>query len=63
MYYYNIEIKVEPEIFNNTPMYFWCITKNTKNSSSNNGHGWSISIEQAAIDALTYYNKNIDKQL
>lgn len=59
MYYYNIEIKVEPEIFNNKQMYFWCITKNTKNSSSNNGHGWSTSIEKAALEALIYYNKNI----
>lgn len=59
MYYYNIEIKIEPEYFSTSPKYFWCITKNMLGSASNYGHGWSSSIEQAAIDALSYYNKNI----
>lgn len=63
LYFYNIEINVEPETFNDKPKYFWCITKNTENSTSNNGHGWSDTIEKAAIEALAYYNKNILNQL
>lgn len=58
-YFYKIEINLHPENFNGNLKYFWCITKNSENSSSNNGHGWSHSVEQATIDANLYYHKNI----
>lgn len=59
MEYYNIEIKLEPELFDGIPHYFWCIIKNTENCSSNAGHGWSKSIELAANAAFNYYNNII----
>lgn len=62
MYYYNIEINVDPKNFGGNFKYFWCIIKYTENNSSNNGHGWSDTIEKAAIDAYEYYKKNIFNQ-
>ncbi len=58
--YYNIEIKIEPEILNNKPMYFWCIVEyRVGGTGVNSGHGWSVSVEQCAIDAFAYYQRNI----
>lgn len=59
MFHYNIEIKVQPEFLSGKLMFFWCITKNTEYISSNCGHGWSCSIEEAASHAHIYYEKNI----
>lgn len=57
---YTIEIKLEPENFNNKPHYFWCIIKqNEQNILSNCGHGWAESIVQAAEAAEKYYMNNI----
>ena len=52
---YRISILPDPKIFNNTPMYFWCILKQNGNTDTNCGHGWSESISKAAEDANKYY--------
>lgn len=56
--YYNIEIKLKPEIFGMKPAFFWCITKNKNDNASNCGHGWSQSVEEAAKEAYQYYVEN-----
>ncbi len=57
IYIYTIQINLECEIFNDKKYYFWCILKTEKHQRSNEGHGWSPSIEQAALDAYEYYRK------
>ena len=52
---YNIEIGITPELFSNTPMYFWCLIQNTDGVKSNAGHGWAKSVESAAVAAYDYY--------
>lgn len=59
IYIYTIQINLESEIFNNVERYFWCVLKTDKDHCSNFGHGWSSSIEQAALDAYEYYMQNI----
>lgn len=59
IYIYTIQINLKSETFNNTAYYFWCILKKDKDHYSNLGHGWSLSIEQAALDANKFYLQNI----
>lgn len=56
---YTIQINLESEIFNNKEHYFWSVLKIYNDICSNCGHGWSPSIEQAALDAFKYYKQNI----
>lgn len=55
---YYIELKLDPDLFNNTPYYFWCIVKNTELSSFNVGHGWSKSILLASQEAYNYFQNS-----
>lgn len=61
--HYIIQINISPEVFKESPMYFWCIIKNTNGLESNNGHGWSNSIQTASLDAYEYYQKDICPEL
>lgn len=56
---YYIEIKLDPDLFNEVPYYFWCIIKHTEICSSNAGHGWSKSIISASYDAYEYYKNSL----
>lgn len=53
---YEISINTQPEVFNNKPMYFWCVFGVSGENRFNCGHGWSESIVQAAKDAEVHYN-------
>ena len=56
---YRINILPEPEIFNGKKMYFWMVEGVSGETHYNCGHGWSASIEQAALDASQYYQSVI----
>jgi hypothetical protein len=56
---YEISINLVPEVFNGKEMFFWCIFGNNNGAQHNCGHGWSVSVEEAAKDAYEYYNKAI----
>lgn len=58
---YRTSINLTPEYFNNTPMYFWCITGSRDNIffEFNCGHGWSDSVESAAKSANDYFNRKL----
>lgn len=60
---YEITINTTPEVFNDVPMYFWCIFGVSGENRYNCGHGWSDSIENAAKEANEYYNKNVKPML
>ena len=55
MDHYSIEIKLQPEVLGKELMYFWHIIKNEDGNASNCGHGWSKSVEHAAMEGYQYY--------
>lgn len=59
---YRISINTQPEIFQETPMYFWCILGQEKTHEVNCGHGWANSIIDAALEAQQHYKTKISQQ-
>ena len=54
---YSININIDTETFNSIEHYFWCIYEQKDGLLFNCGHGWSKSIQEAALDAYKYYSK------
>jgi len=60
---YKIQVIMDPHPWDNEKEpYFWCILGWYTDAWCNRGCGWSVTPEQAWIDANVYYNKYIVKE-
>ena len=60
---YKIQVIMNPHPWDNAEEpYFWCILGWGNTTWYNRGCGWSVSPEQAWIDANVYYNKYVAKE-
>ena len=60
---YKIQVIMNPHSWDNAEEpYFWCILGWYTDAWCNRGCGWSITPEQAWIDANVYYNKYVIKE-
>ena len=56
--WYSIEVNMTPDADENLKKpYFWFIKVHVNRTSSNGGHGWAATPEEAWNEALEYYNK------